>query len=135
MKRIWNFIKEFWPSMITLGVILYATLNSSPLGDEVVLPIPYIDKWIHAIMMGGLVGAIAFDLQRHNKNEPNFLNKKIMWSIWLGVAIFGGIDELSQGLMDNGRGCEGLDYVADIIGATIAVIVAPPVIRKVLKIK
>lgn len=134
MNRIFDFIKEFWPSMLTLAVILYATLDSQPIEEDMMLPIPYLDKWIHAIMMGGLVGAIAFDLQRHHKEKPKYLTTKLMWTIWIGVVIFGGVDELAQSWMDNGRGSEWLDFLADCVGATVAVFAAPPVIRTVLRI-
>lgn len=130
--KILEFLKRFWPSLLTLGVILYATLDSDPLSEEPMLwEIPYFDKWVHAIMMGGLVGAIAFDWQRCHR-RANVLTPRTMWLFWLGVCIFGALDELGQKAMDNGRGCELLDYCADVAGATVAVFLAPPVIRRVI---
>lgn len=126
-----SFLKKFWPSIIVLGVILYATLDSDPVDIDQRLWFPHLDKLIHAIMMGGFTGAIAFDIQRADK--PSWkLNVKAMLKICIGVIAFGACDELVQGWMDNGRGCEWLDFLADAAGAVCAVFLAPPAIKRVL---
>lgn len=133
MKAV-DFAKRYWPSLIVLGVILYATLDSDPIDIDEDLWFPHLDKLIHAIMMGGFTGAIAFDMQRAHK-ESNILNMRLMAKIACGVALFGACDELLQGWMDNGRGCEWLDFLADVTGAVCAMFLAPPAIRWVLNVK
>lgn len=129
--RVLLFIQKFWPSIIVLSLILYATLDSNPIEIDRRLWFPHLDKVIHLIMMGGLTGAIAFDIQRSNKTAW-VLNIRNMLIIAMCVILFGACDELAQGLMDNGRGCELLDFAADSIGAICAAFMAPPVIKRVL---
>jgi VanZ family protein len=126
-----QFFKRWYPSCLVLAVILYATLASHPLPEDSLPLIPYLDKWIHAIMMGGFVGAIAFDWKRADRSRR--LSFKVMMCIAVGVMIFGAADELMQLLADNGRSGEWLDLAADIVGALVAVFAAPPAINAVLK--
>lgn len=132
MQRIKRFIVDFWPSMLTLGVVLYATLASDPMGADELPAIPHIDKLIHAVMMGGLLGAIAFDISRRDKRLPS---RKTMWILFGCFCIFGLADEFMQSLPWIGRGCDPADYLADLAGAFAAVWLAPPAIAKVLKLK
>lgn len=119
--------------MLTLAVVLYATLASDPMGADELPPIPYLDKLIHAVMMGGLLGAIAFDLQRRNC-QRNVLTPATMWWLFAAVMAFSCIDEVAQGSMDMGRSYDPLDLVADAVGALVAVFAAPPAIRRVLRL-
>ncbi len=132
MHEIIDHIKKFWPTLLVLAVILYATLDSNPIEIDRSLWFTHLDKLIHAIMMGGLTGAIAFDIQRADR-KVNKLGRGTMLRICGAVILFGACDELCQSLMQNGRGCEMLDFVADAIGALCAAFMAPPAIRRVLK--
>lgn len=132
MNRLTGLIRLFWPSAIVLAVILYATLCQSPLGANEIPPIPHIDKLIHAIMMGGFFSAIIFDLQRADRSR--IVTRRTMLAVAVGVMVFGGLDEIGQMLMDNGRSGELLDLVADWTGVWVAYFTAPPAIRGVLKI-
>ncbi len=126
-----RFVARFWPSMIVLGVILYGTLASHPLGDETLPPFPYIDKVIHFMMMGGLVAAILFDLRREKISGGRFrpLSAHIIIYVALGVAVFSLVDEWMQGVLVNGRPSEVADGVANILGVACASLLAPPVLR------
>lgn len=134
MKKILEFLKCYWPSMIVLAVIFYATLASDPAGADELPPIPHIDKLIHAIMMGGLVGAVAFDYKRAER-QTRMLTSRFMLALTICVMAFGVVDEFLQSAVDNGRSFEGADILADWAGAWIAFFAAPPAIRKVLKVK
>lgn len=120
--------------MLTLGVILYAVFASDPLPDAQLPRIPHLDKIIHAVMMGGLVGAVAFDLQRRNTSVPK-LSFKLMATIWLGVVAFSAFTEIAQAELTHARHGDWADFAADIIGAAAAVYLAPPAIRAVLRVK
>jgi len=111
-------------------VILYATLTADPLGGEDLPALPYMDKLVHMVMMGGLTGAIAYDYSRAHPDRT--LSMKMMLCIFAGVAIFASIDEWLQGVLQIGRPSDPLDLVANLAGALIAVFIAPPVIRFVL---
>ena len=133
MNNIKNFIIKYWPSALTLGVVLYATLFSDPLGDHEMPPIPHLDKLIHAIMMGGLYGAVAFDTQRANKSRR--LSRRFLNTLAIVIMAFGIIDEIAQVTMGLGMSGDVLDLAADWTGVIIAYFSAPPTIRKVLGMK
>jgi len=97
-------------------------------------PIPHIDKAIHAVMMGGLVGAVAFDIQRRDTSRY-VLTFRLMACIWLGVAIFSAVDEIAQSTLTTARSGEPFDLAADLIGASAAVFLAPPAIRRALRVR
>lgn len=126
-----TFLRRFWPSIIVLGFILYATLSSDPIGAEDLPSIPHIDKLIHAVMMGGLTGAIIFDLQRADRSRR--LPTKYLIVIAISVMIFSGVDEILQMSIENGRSGEWLDLAADWVGVWVAYFTAPPAVRACLK--
>lgn len=130
--KIKRFFIDFWPTMLVLAVIAYATLHSSPVTPDMSF-IPHIDKLIHAIMMGGLLSAVAFDWQRRNRSR-NVLTPKFLWILFACVVVFSCADEILQKAMENGRAADILDFAADTAGALIALFTAPPAIRAVLKI-
>lgn len=134
MKKTIILFKRFWPTMIVLAVILYATLASDPAGADELPPIPHIDKLIHAIMMGGLVGAIAFDSQRASMKSI-VLTRRFMLAVTLGVMAFGVCDEFLQAAVDTGRSFELMDIAADWTGSWVAFFAAPPAVLRVLKLR
>lgn len=127
MKAVYYYI----PTAIVVLIILYATLTAHPAMAEDLPPIPYIDKLIHATMMGGLLGAFAFDWQRANPTKR--LTPSFIWAVFGCVFAFSVADELLQGALDNGRDADPYDLLADIVGALCAAYISPPVIRLVLR--
>lgn len=125
-------ITYYFPTFVVLCIILFATLSGNPMGDASLPSIPHIDKLIHAAMMGGLLGAIAFDWQRANPDKC--LTTSFMWAIFGVILVFGVADELLQGFLDNGRSGDPYDFLADCLGAAVAVYLAPPAIRAVLRL-
>lgn len=134
MHRIKTFFIDFWPTLIVIAVILYATLSSDPIGADKLPLIPHIDKLIHAIMMGGLFSAISFDCQRRDRSK-NVLTWRFLLILFAAIVAFSVLDEIMQKIMENGRGAEFLDLAADILGCLIAMFLAPPAIRKVLRLR
>ena len=124
-----KFLLRWWPTSIVVCVILYATLNDDPVGADELPAIPYLDKYIHAIMFGGLFSALCFDYYRAGKS----LTTRIKLIFAVATAISGGLDELWQGALENGRAAELLDFAADSAGIIIAYFTAPPVIKRVLR--
>lgn len=118
------------PTIVVILVILYGTMASHPVMADDLPPIPYLDKLIHAIMMGGLLGAFVFDWQRAHRSKR--IPKSLLWKALACVALFSVADEIAQGMLGNGRSSDPLDFVADIVGATCAVYLAPPAVRYVL---
>lgn len=128
MKRL---LRHYWPTLIVLIVIIYATWVPKPVDPEDIPPIPYIDKLIHAIMMGGLTGALAFDYKRQERRH--MLTLKVMTVITAGVLLFGVVDEIVQGLLPIGRPSDPWDLVADWAGTLIGAVTAPPAVNAVVR--
>jgi len=126
-----RFVAAYWPSIMVVAVILYATLFPDPMPVDDLPLIPGLDKLIHAIMFGGLAGAVAFDYSRsHDLSRPP---RSVMARVAIASAIAGGGIELLQDAMGLGRGAEWADFGADSLGALVAYITAPAAINRVLK--
>lgn len=128
-----TFLKKWWPTCVVVLVILYATWVPRPIDPNTLPPIPGIDKLIHAIMMGGLAGAILFDRRRANR-KLQFTNH-VVARVCIGVMIFSAFDEFVQGMLPIGRPSDVLDLLADWGGAIIGCVLAQPAINMVLPIK
>lgn len=115
--------------MIVVAAILYATLNSDPVGVDELPPIPHIDKLIHAIMFGGLFSSIIFD-----RTRSNHINSRRTKIIIAGICLVcGALDEVAQNALNNGRCGDIYDFCADTAGIIVAFFAAPPAIRSVLE--
>lgn len=130
MNKFITLLRRYWPSLLTLGVVLYATLTADPLDDTTLPPIPHLDKLIHAVMMGGLYGAVIFDRQRSDKTKS--VDKRFRITLAYAIAVFCILDEIAQASMGLGRSGDPLDLIADWSGIAVAYFTAPPAVRSVL---
>lgn len=80
-------------------------------------------------MFGGFFGAMSFDWYR---SGHKYSRRILLLFAAISVA-FGGLVELFQMAMDNGRSADFLDLIADIVGVLVAYFTAPPVIKKLIK--
>lgn len=126
-----RFIKIWWPTLLTLAVVLYATLWPDPAGAEQVNLFPGADKLVHAIMMGGLASAIMFDRRRAGHK----LYKHYIVAVGLVVVAFSAFLELAQQAMGLGRTLDWFDFIADVVGVVVASFAAPPVINRIFRRK
>lgn len=111
-------------SLVVLVAVLYLTLYPNPLPDNDIPMFPGADKVVHALMMFGLSGCVAYDYMRsrygHGKTEPP---KGMLLCLLALTILFGGVIELLQSWMDMGRSEDILDFVADAAGAVLAFVV------------
>ena len=126
-----EFLKKWWPTLLTVAVILYATLWPDPVGASEVSLFEHADKLVHAVMMGGLVSAVLFDRRRAGKA----LTRKAILTAAIGGIIFSAADEVAQKLMALGRSWELADFLADMGGILIACLTAPGVINRIFRKK
>lgn len=124
-----TFIKNWWPSFLTLSVVLYVTLSPDPAGADKFMLFEGADKLIHAIMMGGLDSAILFD--RRRMGSP--LTKAFIVIVACACVVFSALDEIAQQFMSLGRSMDVFDFVADTVGIVIASLIAPPVINSIFR--
>lgn len=121
-------VKTYWPSIIVVIVIIYATWFPEPVPYNDIPSIPHIDKLIHAIMFGGLTGALMFDYYRARPSYSR-LRYRVIIAISSSVAAFGVFDEVVQGFLGIGRPSDVIDILADCVGILVAIFIAPPVIK------
>lgn len=129
-----RFFRTYWPSLIVVAVIIYATWIPRPIPTQSLPMIPHIDKLLHAVMFGGLAGALMFDYHRVCINAGRRpLTWKVVFTMAAIAAAFGLFDEIVQGWLKNGRPSEMLDWAADCVGVIVAVFTAPPIIVRIFR--
>lgn len=121
---------QFWPSLLTLAVVLYATWLPADIEPSNLPPIPHLDKLIHAVLFGGLCGAVIFDCKRRDRRAR--LGRRTVWRVVMAVAVFAVVDEVVQGLLPIVRPSDYVDLLADWFGIVIAYFAAPPSVEKLL---
>ncbi|MES5167692.1 VanZ family protein [Prevotella melaninogenica] len=98
------------------------TIPETPLSS-----VRFIDKWTHSLIYFVLGISISLEYLRNTKQpNPKFI---IVW-VWLMPIIMGGLIEVLQSYCTNGnRSGEWLDFFADAIGSTIAVLIGILLVR------
>lgn len=129
MPTVKQNISTWYPSAIVILAVIYLTCWPNPLHTENIPIFPGADKIVHAIMFGGLVGALNFDYYRSRHILP--VKTRIIFLI--SSIVLGGITELVQSLDVVGRSCDVLDFCADAAGSVIAFFSAPPVVRAIFR--
>ena len=110
--------------IIVIGtwILCFMTIPETPLSS-----VRFIDKWTHSLIYLVLGLSINLEYLRNTKQpSPKFI---IVW-VWLMPIIMGGLIEILQSYCTNGnRSGEWLDFFADAIGSTIAVLIGILLVR------
>ena len=110
--------------IIVIGtwILCFMTIPETPLSS-----VRFIDKWTHSLIYLVLGISISLEYLRNTKQpSPKFI---IVW-VWLMPIIMGGLIEVLQSYCTNGnRSGEWLDFFADAIGSTIAVLIGILLVR------
>lgn len=128
-------LMRWWPSTLTATAVLWLTLTSDPVPD-VRLPSwlgQYGDKVVHAIMFGGLTGAIIFDYKRRQPGAPHAAGTTFLILLGIAMTLFGIADEWLQDAMGLGRTADIYDIAADIVGIVIGLMLAPAVCNRLIR--
>lgn len=107
--------------VISTGAILYGTLF--PVSYEVPKSFLGLDKLVHFVMFGAWT--FFYGLVRFLKDKFK------LTPIFLVGTLFGLIVEILQYVLPTGRSPEILDFVADITGTGLAILVLYLLVRKV----
>ena len=124
MNRLHSIVRRIpnrLPTVLAVGLLLWLTLASKPLGDNDMPLFQGADKLAHALMFGGTTAVLLFDIQRergwHALRWILPVTAGTVFSL-VGVAI-----EFAQEVMGNGRSFERADIAADTVGAyTMAIL-------------
>lgn len=110
--------------IIVIGtwILCFMTIPETPLSS-----VRFIDKWTHSLIYLVLGLSISLEYLRNTKQpSPKFI---IVW-VWFLPIIMGGLIEVLQSYCTNGnRSGEWLDFFADAIGSTIAVLIGILLVR------
>ena len=110
--------------IIVIGtwILCFMTIPETPLSS-----VRFIDKWTHSLIYLVLGISISLEYLRNTKHaSPQFI---VVW-VWLIPIIMGGLIEVLQSYCTNGnRSGEWLDFFADAIGSTIAVLIGILLVR------
>lgn len=130
--KLLGFLRSWWPTMLVVAVIIYATWVPQPVAPEDIPPLPHIDKVIHAVMMGGLSAALLFDWRRMAP-AGHRITRRVMYTVIMAVLVFSVVDEVVQGLLPIGRPSDWLDLVADFFGAVVGAFLARPAVNAIFR--
>ena len=110
--------------IIVIGtwILCFMTIPETPLSS-----VRFIDKWTHSLIYLVLGLSISLEYIRTRKHpSPKFI---VVW-VWLIPVIMGGLIEVLQSYCTNGnRSGEWLDFFADAIGSTIAMLIGILLVR------
>ena len=110
--------------IIVIGtwILCFMTIPETPLSS-----VRFIDKWTHSLIYLVLGICISLEYLRNTKHaSPKFI---VVW-VWFLPIIMGGLIEILQSYCTNGnRSGEWLDFFADAIGSTIAVLIGILLVR------
>lgn len=116
--------KYSFSCIIVIGtwILCFMTIPETPLSS-----VRFIDKWTHSLIY--LVLGLSISLEYlHNTKQPS--PKFIVVWVWLIPIIMGGLIEILQSYCTNGnRSGEWLDFFADAIGSTIAMLIGILLVR------
>lgn len=108
--------RHFWTLVASVAIIIASLIpipEIKPLED-----IPLMDKWTHFVMYGGLACAAWFDIHHSKKQVPT--TGKLLLAIAYPILL-GGLMELAQAYLTTCRNGDWLDFIANTIGAVIAI--------------
>ena len=102
-------------------IVIIWILCFIPIPDSPLCHVTLIDKWTHAVLY--LVLGLLILTEQLRAMKKTKLSSLIYW-IWLFPIAMGGIIEVLQATCTGGRRSgEWLDFVADGIGSTLALLI------------
>lgn len=125
-----QFIRKYPLSLLVIATILFLSLFNPP--KTKLDPIPNIDKIVHVCMYGGLELVIWIEYLRHH-NNLNWI--KILFLGIIAPIAFGGLMEIAQMELTQGRSAEWADFLADSVGVLIGAAVGYFAIRTIFRKK
>ena len=125
MKRMLSLLRRF-PMVIAMTIFILV-VSLIPIPETPLSSITLIDKWTH-IGLYTILGMVVAHEYFHNQKPVT--PKGMFLGVWLLPSLLGGAIELLQAYCTNGnRSGEWLDFVADMVGCTIALIIGTLLVR------
>lgn len=109
----------------TLGIFILLSLPGEEFPESP--GVPFIDKFIHAILCGVHVWLWSLFLNTRLRNKAN--RNKLFFLVFLITCIYGILMEYYQKFFVPNRSFEYEDMVADVVGAAIGWLISRRFIR------
>lgn len=103
---------RYYPLSV-LVILAVTTLCLIPISDLPMKDVPFIDKWTHIVLFGGIALVLFFELFMNGR-------KCLLHAPPLLAGAYGGLIELAQANLTTYRSGEWLDFWADLTGAFLA---------------
>lgn len=108
--------------LVVIWVLCFIPIPESPLSH-----VSFIDKWTHVAMYFVLSVSVMFEYQK--THADNLVAKYSLYA-WLLPVVMGGVIEILQANCTGGRRSgEWLDFAADALGSTIALLIGILLVR------
>lgn len=111
--------KNIFTILITLIVVILSVI---PIPDNPPLEgVPFIDKWVHFVMYGGVTLAMWMDMYYVRKERALSLGFNV--AALICPVVLGGLMEIVQEYLTTYRNGDMLDFYADWFGALLGDII------------
>lgn len=130
-----NCIKTYpFSLLIVLAVIALSVMPFPEI--KMAEDIPFVDKWVHFVMYGGVAFVIWIEMAQREKKKSTHKThmQSLVWGLFF-PAILGGVLELIQEYLTTTRSGEWLDFLADSIGAVLGTLVGAGIRAWILRKK
>lgn len=135
MKNLKDFTAAYAFSIllnVVVWIICLIPVPETPLDN-----VSMIDKWTHIVMFLTMTLVLLVEHIRHEKKaglpalELRLSSMRFLFSYcWIIPSAMGGLIELAQAYLTNGvRSGDFRDFLADMLGAAVGVVIGIPVVR------
>ena len=113
-------LKWFFSILLSIVIVVLSTIPVPEVPE--LEDVPFFDKWVHFVMYGSLTFAMWFDRWRGKGwSMPTF---SFMACSFIYPSLLGGLMELVQAYLTSCRSGDWIDFVADVFGAALAIIIS-----------
>ncbi len=109
-----TFLKRY--PLTTLVVCAICLLSLCKMPETELDDVPFIDKWTHLIMYGGLCSVIWFEYARHHR--PVTLRPRLWLTVLFPLAL-SGLMEVLQEYCTETRSGDWMDMAANSVGVAL----------------
>jgi uncharacterized membrane protein len=122
-KKLFSFLFFSWITLLTVLSLIPAD-NLDMDGPD----IPFLDKWIHlGFYLIAMVLGVLFLWERF---RPRAIKRSSFYWLGLGLAVYGMIIEVLQGIGGQQRSAELWDLAANIVGIGLGAFISLLILRK-----
>lgn len=125
-----HYLKQYPFSLLIICAICYLSLCTMP--ETELDDVPFIDKWVHICMYGGLSGVLWIEYVRAHRSIK--FMKALLPTVIFPLALSGTM-ELLQAYCTTTRSGDWLDMAANSIGVILGMFAGYYIIRPFIKRK